>query len=95
MSKVQTRKDYPEQKTEKKPNKVKKTVTETVSTTARVVKNGEIFIQAVALLVLAGFAYFQLKEVTNDVLYYAVLASLIVVGLRGAVEFIGFLNKEK
>ncbi len=80
---------------EKKPSKVKKTVSGTVSTTARVVKNGEIFIQAVALLVLAGFAYFQLKEVTNDVLYYAVLASLIVVGLRGAVEFIGFLNKEK
>lgn len=93
MSKVQKRPDYPEQT--KKPNKVKIKATETVQTTGRVVKNAEHFIQAVSLLVLAGFAYFQLKEVTNDVLYYAVLASLIVVGLRGAVEFIGFLNKEK
>jgi len=95
VGKVQKRSDYPEQKAEKKPNKVKAKVGDTVNTTARVIKNGEIFLQAVALLVLAGFAYFQLKEVTNDVLYYSVLASLIVVGLRGAVEFVGFLNKER
>lgn len=79
---------------EKKPSKVKKTVSETVSTTARVVKNAEHFVQAVALLVLAGFAYIQVKEVTNDVLYFAVLASLIIVGLRGTYEVIRFLNKE-
>lgn len=78
-----------------KTTKAKTKVTKTTQATARVVKNGEMFVQAVALLVLAGFAYFQLKEVTNDVLYYAVLASLIVVGLRGSVEFITFLNKEK
>ena len=95
MGKVQMRADYPAQKKEEKPNKVKKTVSETVNTTGRVVRNGEHFVQAVALLVLAGFAYTQVKEVANDVLYFAVLASLIVVGLRGAVEFVSFLNKEK
>ena len=79
---------------EKKPSKVKKTVSETVNTTARVVKNAEHFVQAVALLVLAGFAYIQVKDVTNDVLYFAVLASLIIVGLRGTYEVIRFLNKE-
>jgi hypothetical protein len=80
---------------EKKPSKIKAKAGETVNNTARIIKNGEIFVQAVALLILAGFAYVQLKDVTNDYAYYAVLASLIVVGLRGAVEFIGFLNKEK
>lgn len=95
MSKVQTRADYPAQKVEKKENKVKKTVSETVETTSRVIKNGEILVQAVALIVIAGFSYTRLKDVTNDYAYYAVLASLIVVGLRGAVEFIGFLSKEK
>ncbi len=94
MGKVQKRSDYPEQKVEKKENKVKAKTTQTVQSTARVIKNGEIFIQAVALLVLAGFAYIQLKEVTNDVLYVAVLASLIIVGLRGSYEIIKFLNKE-
>lgn len=94
MSKVQKRSDYPEQKTEKKPNKVKKTVSETTKATGRVVRNGENFVQAVALLVLAGFAYVQVKDVTNDVLYFAVLASLIIVGLRGTYEVIKFLNKE-
>jgi hypothetical protein len=80
---------------EVKPNKVKAKVTDTVSTVSRVVKNAEHFIQAVALLVLAAFAYTELKTVTSDPLYYTVLASLIVVGLRGAVEFISFLNKDK
>ena len=94
MSKPQMRSDYPAQKTEKKPNKVKAKATETVQTTGRVVKNAENFVQAVSLLVLAGFAYSQLKEVSNDVLYYAVLASLIIVGLRGSYEVIRFLNKE-
>jgi hypothetical protein len=78
----------------KRPNNVKRKVTETVSTTARIVKNAEHFVQAVSLLVLAGFAYTQLKTVQSDVVYYTVLAALIVVGLRGAVEFISFLKKE-
>lgn len=94
MSKVQKRSDYPEQKKEKKPSKVKAKAAETVQTTGRVVRNGENFVQAVALLILAGFAYVQVKEVTNDVLYFAVLASLIIVGLRGSYEIIRFLNKE-
>lgn len=79
---------------ENKPNKAKAKVAETTKATGRVIKNAETFVQAVALLTLAGFAYVQLKTVENDVLYYAVLASLIVVGLRGAVEVIKFLNKE-
>ena len=94
MGKVQMRSEYPTQKVEKKPSKVKETVKNTVGTTSRVVRNGEHFVQAVALLVLAGFAYSQLEEVSNDVLYYAVLASLIIVGLRGSYEVIRFLNKE-
>lgn len=78
----------------RKPKRIKAKATETVQTTGRVIKNAEHFVQAVSLLVLAGFAYVQVKEVTNDVLYVAVLASLIIVGLRGAYEVIRFLNKE-
>ena len=94
MSKVQKRSDYPEQKKEKKPSKVKKTVSDTVNTTARVVKNTEILVQAIALLVVTIFSYTQLSEVSNQIWYYTILASLIVVGLRASVELVKFLSKE-
>jgi hypothetical protein len=92
MSKVQKRSDYPEQK--KKENKVKKTVSETVLTTGRVMKNTEILVQAIALLVVTIFSYTQLSEVSNQIWYYTILASLIVVGLRASVELVKFLSKE-
>lgn len=95
MNKVQMRSDYPEQKKEKKPSKVKKTVSETVNTTARVVRNAEQLVQAVSLLVITVFAYTQVKEVNNDVWYFIVLASLAVVGVRATYEFLRFLAKDK
>jgi hypothetical protein len=94
MSKPQMRSDYPEQKKEKKPNKVKATMTLTVSTTARVLKNTEVLVQAIALLVVTIFSYTQLSEVSNQIWYYTILASLIVVGLRASVELVKFLSKE-
>lgn len=79
---------------EKKPSKVKKTVSETVLTTGRVMKNTEILVQAIALLVVTIFSYTQLSEVSNQIWYYTILASLIVVGLRASVELVKFLSKE-
>ena len=76
-------------------DKTKQTVTETVKTTARVVKNIELFVQAVALLVVSVFAVYASKQLNLPVWgYYGVLASAAVIGLRGAIEFVGFLNKE-
>ena len=93
MSKVQKRSDYPEQKTEKKPSKVKKTVSETVTTTATIVKNAEQLVIASALLITTVFAYTQLDTVTNQVWYYMVLASVAIVGLIAFVQLVKFLKQ--
>lgn len=80
---------------EPKPNKAKETVKNTVSTTARVVKNAEQLIQSIALLVVAVFAYTEAKTITNDIWYYIVMFALIVVGVRATYEFLKFLNKSE
>ncbi len=94
MGKVQKRSDYPEQKTEKKPNKVKAKVTETVTTTATIVKNAEQLVVASALLITTLAAYNYLKVITNDVYYYATLASVIIVGLIAFWQFVTFLKRK-
>ena len=80
---------------ESKPNKVKAKVGETVSTTARVVKNAEQLVQSIALLVVAVFAYTEAKTISNDIWYYIVMFALIVVGVRATYEFLRFLNKSE
>ena len=76
-------------------DKTKQTVTDTVKTTARIVKNIELFVQAVALLVVSIFAVYASKQLDLPTWgYYGVLASAAVIGLRGGYEFIRFLNKE-
>jgi hypothetical protein len=94
MGKVQKRSDYPEQKVEKKENKVKAKVTETVVTTATIVKNAEQLVVASALLITTVFAYTQLETVTNDVWYYMVLGSVIIVGLLAFSQLVKFLNRK-
>ncbi|MCA9345762.1 hypothetical protein KC871_04080 [Candidatus Saccharibacteria bacterium] len=93
MSKVQTRADYSAQKSAKKPNKVKAKVSETVQTTSRIVKNAEQLVIATALLTTTVFAYTQLDTITNDVWYFLVLGSVIIVGLVAFTQLVKFLNR--
>lgn len=77
-------------------DKLKKTAQETVNNTKRVVHNGEAFVQAVALLTIAAFSYYALQNMDlNTQLEWVVTVALVVIGLRGAYEFVSFLNKEK
>ncbi len=94
MGKVQKRSDYPEQKVEKKENKVKARVTETVVTTATIVRNAEQLVVASALLITTVFAYTQLETVSNRVWYYTVLGSVIIVGLLAFSQLVKFLNRK-
>ncbi len=94
MGKVQKRSDYPEQKTEKKPNKVKAKVTETVTTTATIVKNAEQLVIATALLIVTVFAYTESKAITNDVWFFAVTASVAIVGVMAFWQFVTFLKRK-
>lgn len=74
--------------------KVKETATQVADTSRRVVGNAEQLVQAAALLTIAGFSYWALQKIeVGQVAYWAVVAALIVVGLRGAVEVIRFLDK--
>lgn len=76
--------------------KVKEQATKTVNDIKRVVNNGEQFVQSASLLVVAGFSYWALSQVKLTApAKSTVLVSLIIIGLRGAVEFIKFLNKGK
>lgn len=75
--------------------KVKQTVTQGVTTTKNVILNAEQFIQAVALLVIAAFSYWALQHITvGRVAYWGTVAALVVVGLRGTVEFVKFLDRK-
>lgn len=61
----------------------------------RIAANSEQFVQAVALLIVSGFSYWALTQVKVPRLgYYTILAALVVIGLRGLVEFVKFLDKE-
>jgi exo-beta-1,3-glucanase (GH17 family) len=93
VGKVQMRSEYPTQKVEKKPSKVKAKVTETVVTTGTIVRNAEQLVVASALLITTVFAYTQLTTVTNQVWYYMVLGSVIIVGLLAFSQLVKFLNR--
>ena len=87
------RSDYPEQKKEKKPNKVKAKATETVQTTGRVVKNAEQLVVAISLLIVTINAYQYTETITNQVWYYTSLLGVIVVGLMAFWQLVKYLNK--
>lgn len=64
-------------------------------TSKRVVSNGEQFVQAVSLLIVAVFSYTQLHEHKfHAAVQWTVTIALVVIGLRGAYELIRFLDKE-
>lgn len=74
--------------------KVKEKTNEVVTTTKRVISNGESFIQAVSLLVIAGFSYWALHQIkVAEPLQWVVTAALVVIGLRGLFEFFKFLDR--
>lgn len=78
---------------EVKPNKAKETVKNTFETTSRVVRNAEQLVIATALMIITVFSYTHLKTVTNDIWYYMVLASVVIVGLVAFTQFVKFLNR--
>lgn len=64
------------------------------STFQRVTRNLEQFIQASALLILAGFSLWALKQVEiHQAAEWVVTGAIAVIALRGAWEFFNFLNK--
>lgn len=75
--------------------KIKENAKSATDSTKRIVANSEQFIQAAALLAVASFSYWALTQVhVQKVTYWGVLASLIIIGLRGAYELIKFLDKK-
>lgn len=59
-------------------------------------KNTEVFVQAVAMLILAGFAFYALRQLeVAEPVQWAVVTALVIIGLRGAVEFIRFMGAER
>lgn len=77
-------------------DKAKKSAVEAKNTVTRVVGNAEHLVLAVALVVCAGYNYYDLtiREVGN-VEYYARLVASVVIALKGAIEIFNFFNKEK
>lgn len=76
---------------------MKDKIKKTKDTSKRVVTNAEQFVQAVALLTIASFSYWAIQQSALKLakpVYWAVLAALIVVGLRGAYELVRFLDKK-
>lgn len=75
--------------------KVKQEATKVAKSTQRVVRNSEQFIQAVSLLIVAGFSYSQLHEHKFDVVVqWVVTVALVVIGLRGFYELVKFLDRD-
>ena len=76
--------------------KITETTNNTVATTKRVINNAEQFVQSIALLTVATFSYYAVKQLDlNPVVELTITIALAVIGLRGAVEFVKFLDKEK
>lgn len=74
---------------------IKKQGKSAITSAKRVVNNGEQFIQAVSLLVVAVFSYSQLHNHSFHVaVYWVVTTSLVIIGLRGAYELVRFLDKD-
>ena len=75
--------------------KIKQQAKSTAKSTQRVIRNGETFIQAVSLLVVASFSYYATRELNlNSALELVVVVALVVIGLRGFYEFVKFLDRE-
>ena len=67
-----------------------------ISRTKRFANNVENFVQAVSMLTLVTFCFWALRQIEiNNTLRYVVVTALVVIGLRGAYEFIKFLDAER
>lgn len=78
-------------------DKITKKVTTDINKTKRVLRNLERLIEAVALLSLGAFtAYVVISSQVNVIeqVKYVLLVSSAVVFIRGAYEFVKFLDRE-
>lgn len=74
---------------------IKKQANSVAKSTQRVIRNSESFGQAISLLIVAAFSYSQLHNHTFHVaVQWVVTIALVVIGVRGAVELIKFLDKD-
>lgn len=67
-----------------------------VVTSKRIASNGESLVQAISLLVVAGFSYWALHQIQTipELAQWVVTGALVVIGLRGFYEFFKFLDKQ-
>lgn len=73
---------------------IKDKTTEVTTSAKRVVKNSEQFIQASALVVLAGFGWYALHKLhVSQVTSWVVTVALVICALRAFVEYVKFLDK--
>lgn len=73
---------------------VRNRTTLAVAHTKRVADSLEQFVQAVALLTVASFSYYATRQLNlNEFVEIFVTGALVVIGLRGFIEFIKFLDK--
>ena len=78
-----------------KVKQAKDGISKAAGRTVRIAMRGEQFVQAVSLLIVAGFSYYSLSHIqTTKPVYWTVFVALVIIGLRGFVEFIKFLDKE-
>ena len=74
--------------------KVTNDIKQGIETTKHAIINTERLLQAVSLLVMAGFSFWVIATQILDWRIEAiVLFCLIITGLRGAYEFIRFMGK--
>lgn len=67
---------------------------EVASTTKRVITNGEQFVQASALAVLAAFSIWALKQVhIHETLNAVVTVAVAITLIRAFVEYVKFLDR--
>lgn len=65
-----------------------------VAKAKRVALSGEQFVQASALVVLAGFAWYALHKLhVSPVTSWVVTVALVICALRAFVEYVRFLDR--
>lgn len=73
---------------------MKDQVTKTVAKAKRVALNGEQFVQASSLVVLAGFGWYALHKLhVSEVTSWVVTVALVICALRAFVEYVRFLDR--
>lgn len=62
--------------------------------TGRTTRNLERFVQAVALLVVGGWAFYALGQIElHETIVWIIRVSIAIIGLRGSYEFFKFFDR--